>query len=271
MQLIDTHAHICFDSYDEDRQEMMARAYDSGVFKLLHPCCNLDEIPALLGYTKEYDGDGKIDLYTAMGLHPTEIEKWDENSAARIAEYLDQELAKPDHKVRAVGETGLDYYHCKDEESQARQRGIFREQIALAKKYQLPLIVHTRDAWQDTLQILKEEYPEDRNAHHGTIHCYTGNYEFASEVIEHGFYISWSGIVTYKKNDEFREIAAKIPLDRVLVETDCPFLAPQAQRGKRNEPSFVNYVAETLAECYKISKEELAGISTENATRLFKL
>lgn len=271
MQLIDTHAHICFDAYDEDRSEMMARAYDSGVYKLLHPCCQLSEIPRLLELTKEYNGDGKIDLYTAMGLHPCYIEHWDQDSAAKISDYIDQELTKPSHKVRAIGETGLDYFHCKDETSQARQRDIFREQIALAKKYQLPLIIHTRDAWQDTLAILKDAYSEDRNANNGTIHCYTGDYSFASEVIEHGFYISWSGIVTYKRNDEFRETAAKIPLDRVLVETDCPFLAPQAKRGKRNEPSFVNYIAQTLAEAYNISKEELAGITTENALRLFKL
>lgn len=271
MQLIDTHAHICFDSYDEDRREMMARAYASGVYKLVHPCCRLSEIPTLLDLTKEYNGDGKIDLYTAMGLHPCEIEHWNENSVAQITKYLDEELAKPNHKVRAIGETGLDYFHCKDQESQTRQRSIFREQIALAKKYQLPIIVHTRDAWQDTLDILKKEYSEDRSANNGTIHCYTGDYNFASEVIEHGFYISWSGIVTYKKNDDFRVTAAKIPLDRFLVETDCPFLAPQPQRGKRNEPSFVNYVAETLAEAYKINKEELAAISTENAIRLFRI
>lgn len=271
MQLIDTHAHICFDSYDEDRSEMMARAYESGVYKLLHPCCELSEIPRLLELTKEYNGDGKIDLYTAMGLHPCYIEKWDQDSPDTMRDYLEQELKKPDNKVRAVGETGLDYFHCKDEASQDRQRDIFIEQITIAKKYKLPIIVHTRDAWEDTLKIIKDQYPADRNAHNGTIHCYTGDYSFASDVIEHGFYISWSGIVTYKRNNDFRETAAKIPLDRVLIETDCPFLAPQAQRGKRNEPSFVNYVAETLAECYTISKEELVGITTENAIRLFKL
>jgi TatD DNase family protein len=271
MQLIDTHAHICFDSYDKDRPEMMSRAYDSGVFKIVHPCCSVSEIPTLLKLTEEYDGINKIDLYTALGVHPSEISTWDNNSANEIEQHLISNINNPNSKIKAIGETGLDYFHVKEIDEQNRQREIFREQIQLAKKYKLPLIVHTRDAWVDTLRILTEEYPADTNAHNGTIHCYTGDYNFASEVIKHGFYISWSGIVTYKKNGSFRETAKQIPIERVLIETDCPFLAPQVMRGKRNEPSYVNYIAETLAECYGISKEELAKISTQNAEKLFKI
>lgn len=271
MQLIDTHAHICFDSYDDDRVEMMDRAYDSGVFKVVHPCCSISEIPTLLKLTEEYNGINKINLYTALGVHPSEINTWNDNSASEIEKHLIANLNNPNSKIKAIGETGLDYYHAKEVEEQTRQRQIFREQIALAKKYKLPLIVHTRDAWEDTLAILTEEYPANASTHNGTIHCYTGDYSFASEIIKHGFYISWSGIVTYKKNDVFRDVAKQIPIDRVLIETDCPFLAPQAMRGKRNEPSYVNYIAETLAECYGISKEELAEISTKNAEKLFKI
>ncbi len=269
MQLIDTHAHICFDSYDEDRSEMMTRAFDSGVSKILHPCCSIAEIPTLLKLTEEYNGAGKINLYTALGVHPSDIATWDDNSAAQIESYLKNNLATS--KIKAIGETGLDYYHATDIDVQSKQREVFREQIGLAKKYKLPLIVHTRDAWEDTLKILQDCYTDDASAHNGTIHCYTGDYSFASEVIKLGFYISWSGIVTYKKNDNFRETAKRIPIERVLVETDCPFLAPQPQRGKRNEPSYVNYVAETLAECYGISKEKLAEITTRNAEKLFNI
>ena len=271
MQLIDTHAHICFDSYDEDRAEMMDRAYSSGVSKIVHPCCRISEIPTLLKLTEEYNGVNTINLYTALGVHPTEISSWDSNSAQEIEQHLIANLNSPKSKIRAIGETGLDYYHAKELDQQAKQRCVFREQIGLAKKYRLPLIVHTRDAWEDTLQILKEEYPINPLADNGTIHCYTGDYDFASEIIQHGFYISWSGIVTYKKNDHFRDTAKRIPIERILIETDCPFLAPQAMRGKRNEPSFVNYIAETLAECYGITKEELAETSTKNAEKLFKI
>ncbi len=271
MQLIDTHAHICFDSYDGDRVEMMTRAYDSGVFKIVHPCCSISEIPTLLKLAEEYNGVNKINLYTALGVHPTEIDSWDNSSAQEIEKYLISNLTNPLCKIKAIGETGLDYFHAKEIEQQAKQRGVFKEQIALAKKYKLPIIVHTRDAWEDTLTILQEEYPLNPQANNGTIHCYTGDYDFASEIIKYGFYISWSGIVTYKKNDHFRETAKLIPIERILIETDCPFLAPQAMRGKRNEPSFVNYIAETLAECYGISKEKLAEISTKNAERLFKI
>lgn len=269
IQLIDTHAHICFDAYDQDRPAMMDRAYKVGLTKIIHPCCNVNEIPGLLQLTREYDGQGKINLYTALGVHPTEMDTWNDQTLAIIEKYLQENLGQVDCKIKAIGETGLDYYHVKDPERQAYQRQIFSQQINLAKKYKLPLIVHTRDAWEDTLAILKEEYPLDLQARNGTIHCYTGDYSFASEIIQHGFYISWSGIVTFKKNDNYREIVSSLPLERTLIETDCPFLAPQAQRGKRNEPGFVAYVAETLAECYGISKEEIARISTENAEKLF--
>lgn len=271
IQLIDTHAHICFDAYDEDRAAMMDRAYKAGLTKIVHPCCNTSEIPKLLQLTQEYNGEGKINLYTALGVHPTEIDTWDENTYASIEKYLEENLSKTNSKIKAIGETGLDYYHAKDEQLQAKQRDIFRQQIYLAKKYQLPLIVHTRDAWEDTLAILKEQYPIDPKANNGTIHCYTGDFNFAYEIMQQGFYISWSGIVTFKKNDHYREIASSLPLERILIETDCPFLAPQAQRGKRNEPGFVTYVADTLAACYGISKEEIAEISTENAERLFRI
>ncbi len=268
LTLIDTHAHVCFDSYDEDRAQVMQRAYDNGVKKLVHPCCNLSEIDFLLELVDSYDGDKKVDIYTAIGVHPIEIKTWNNDSSAIMDAKLKEFAGQ---KIKAVGEAGLDYYHCKPNDEQKLQREIFHEQINLAQKYNLPIIVHTRDAWEDTLKILQERYSSNRDNRAGVIHCYTGDLDFALSCIDLGFYISWSGIVTYKKNDHFREVATKIPQDRFLIETDCPFLAPQAVRGKRNEPSFVNYVAEVLADCYDISKEELAKISTENAERLFQI
>lgn len=268
LTLIDTHAHVCFDSYDEDRNDVMKRAFESGVKKLVHPCCTLNEIDFLLELVDKYDGNDKVNIYTAIGVHPCEIKSWNENSIS----IMDEKLSKlAGSKIKAVGEMGLDYYHCTEANEQERQREIFKEQIDIAQKYKLPIIVHTRDAWEDTLEILQEKFPKDRDNRSGVLHCYTGDLDFAMSCIELGFYVSWSGIVTYKKNDHFREVASKLDQDRSLIETDCPFLAPQAVRGKRNEPSYVNYVAETLADCFGISKEELAKKSTENAERLFQI
>lgn len=268
MQLIDTHAHISFDSYDEDRTEMMQRAFKEGVCKLLHPCCTLKEVERLEELTKEFNGDQIVDVYMAIGVHPCEISSWNDESPA-LMDTLIAKYKSSEYKLRAVGETGLDYFHCKEAGEQARQRDIFKTQIGFAKKYDLPVIVHTRDAWEDTLTILKEEYLDRSDRNNGVIHCFTGDYEFASECIKLGFFISWSGVVTYKKNDHFREIAAKLPIDHVLIETDSPFLAPQVFRGKRNEPGYVSSVADVVADCYQIAKEELAQKTTANAQTLF--
>lgn len=270
LELIDSHAHVNFDSYKDDREEMMQRAYDTGVKTIVHPCCNLEEIPKLVALSKEYDGVGKTQLYYAVGVHPTDTKSWTDESIEIIEAHLAEVLAAPGSKLRAIGETGLDYFHGKTDEARALQAEAFRAQIAIAKKHKLPIIIHTRDCWEDTLKILQEEYPKDRNAKAGVLHCYTGDLDFARACIELGFYVSWSGIVTFK-NSGLKEVASEIPLDRTLVETDCPFLAPTPHRSQRNEPSYVNHVAETVAEAKSISKEELAQATTQNARDLFRL
>jgi TatD DNase family protein len=269
MHLIDTHAHVCFDAYDEDRDLVLERAFAAGVRKLVHPCCNLEEVKSLITLSDRYRGGNTLEIYSAIGVHPTELNTWPDNAI----EFIEEALNNPEFRsrIKAIGEAGLDYYHVTDAAGQAKQREIFLDQIKIAQKYSLPLIVHTRDAWDDTLKILTENYLSDRNARSGVLHCYTGDLDFALTCIKHGFYISWSGILTYNKNDHFRQFAAKLDIDRVLVETDCPFLAPQKYRGKRNEPSYVKQVAETLADCYGISFEEMARITTENAERLFAI
>lgn len=269
MKLIDTHAHICFDSYDEDRETIMQRAFAAGVIKIIHPCCRLEEFGTLETLTQEYNGNEKVDLYMAVGVHPTEINTWDKDSNELMKDLLkrSKELGS---KIRAVGETGLDYYHCAEINDQKKQREVFQMQINHAKNFQLPLIVHTRDAWSDTLKILQDNF-ETSQEDRGTVHCFTGDLWFAEEVMKLGFCISWGGVLTYKKNDNFRNFAGKLDINKVLLETDCPFLAPQLNRGKRNEPSFMREVAEVLAACYKIEPEELAKITTRNAERLFRI
>ncbi len=271
MELIDTHAHIDFDSYNEDREEMMKRAFDTGVKTIVHPCCRANEMEELANYSKVYTGDGSPNLYYAIGVHPCETESWDNSIIEQMEKHLtDNFTGKPESKLKAIGETGLDYFHGKTEEALKIQHKAFRAQIAIAQKHKLPLIIHTRDCFDDTLKVLQEFYPKDRDARAGVLHCYTGDAAFGLACIELGFYVSWSGILTFKKS-ELPEVAKQIPLDRTLIETDCPFLAPQAQRGKRNEPSFVNHVADLLAELRDISKEELAKITTANAKTLFSI
>jgi TatD DNase family protein len=264
--LVDSHAHICFDSYDEDREDMMARAYDSGVSTILHPCCQLNEFDTLLTLTKKYDGKQQVNLFTAVGVHPCNIDTWDLNSAEILYAKAKKHKAE---KLKAIGETGLDYFHCTSPEKQQEQRDIFQTHIDVAKKFNLPLIIHTRDAWQDTIDILAKNFEKNPDAHNGVIHCFTGSLEDAQAFLELGFYISWSGVVTFKKNNHFRETAKQIPLSRFLVETDSPYLAPQAKRGKRNEPSYVNYVVDTLSTCYQMAREEIVKQSTQNAQKLF--
>lgn len=265
MQLFDTHVHINFDSYKDDREEMMQRAYDAGVTRMVHSCCNVEEISELMNYCKEYNGNGKPDLYMSVGVHPTDISSWTTDSIAKMQAFVDT----PNSKIKAIGETGLDYYHEKSPEGHVKQQEIFKDHIELAKQNKLPLIIHTRDAWEDTLKIIEAEFPEDINAKAGVLHCYTGDLNFARSCVERGFYVSWSGVVTFNSTQNLRDVAKEIPLNRTLIETDCPFLAPQKKRGKRNEPGYVSYVAEVLADCYGISVEELAEATTQNAMDLF--
>lgn len=270
MQLIDTHAHVCFDVYDPDRDEMMSRAFQNGVQKIVHPCCNLPEAQELLDFAQVYDGNNKTNVFCSIGVHPTEFQTWNESSEEFMEKFLQINFVNnPNSKIKAIGETGLDFYHCTTEEEHQIQKNIFEKQILIAKKYKLPLIVHTRDAWEATLVILRKHFQDSRIINPGTIHCFTGDLDFAQECINLGFCISWGGVLTYKKNEHFREIANKLDINKVLLETDSPYLSPQAFRGKRNEPGYVGCVAEELAKCYKVSTEEIASISTQNAERLF--
>jgi TatD DNase family protein len=269
LQLIDTHVHIKFPQYDNDRAEMMQRAYDSGVTRMLHSCCTTAEMQTIIDFADYYDGDSKVDLYYGLGVHPTEIQTWTPESAQLIRDAACGQRSRPKHKLRAIGETGLDYYHVREATEQERQRAIFNEQIDIAQELSLPLIVHTRDAWEDTLAVIKDRYPVG-SERSGTLHCYTGEADFAQACIDRGFYVSWSGIVSFKNSPQLREAAMALPLERTLIETDCPYLAPQAKRGQRNEPSYVHYVAETLATVYNKTKEEICIITTENAERLFR-
>ena len=241
--LIDTHAHL--DSL-EGLEDAIIRAEKENVGRIVAVSSNLAS-----SYRTSELGEEIENVYTAVGIHPHDASEYSEDALAEIAK-----IAKG-RKVVAIGETGLDYHYMNSTEEE--QKRSFRNQIRLAKKMMLPVVVHIRDAHDDVLEIIKDEQAWETM---GVIHCYTGDYETARKYLDQGFYISFSGIVTFKKSTEIQETARSIPLDKILIETDSPYLAPVPKRGKPNEPSYVRYVAEKIAELRNISIEKVEEETT---------
>jgi TatD DNase family protein len=257
--LIDSHAHIEFKSYDEDREEVIARAREAGI-EIIVDIGNGDILEG--SHEKaQIIADRYPFIYTTVGLHPHDASLLDDNLESRL-------LALSEHpKVIAWGEIGLDYYY--DHSPREAQQRAFERQLELARSRKLPVIIHTRDAEADTERILREHWADTGLG--GVFHCYTGSYELAMAGIEMGFLVSFSGVITFKKSTDLREVAAKLPLDKLLVETDCPYLSPEPYRGKRNEPARVLEVARQIAELHKVSIEEIASATGDNFRRLFPL
>jgi TatD DNase family protein len=250
MMLVDSHCHLDFADATE-RPEIVARARRAGVKTLLTICTKLDEFPAVRAIA-ETDPD----IWCTIGVHPHE-------AAVEPAATVDGLVAATKHaKVIGIGETGLDFYY--EHSPRARQAEVFRVHIAAAREARVPLIVHTRDADPETIAILEEEHPPA-----GVIHCFSTGRALAERAVALGFYVSLSGIVTFKTAQELRDIVRDLPLDRLLVETDAPYLAPVPLRGKRNEPAFVTHTAALVAELKGVTPDELARATTENFFRLF--
>jgi len=253
--LVDSHCHLdCIDlaEFDNKFDNLIKHTLDAGVEHMLCVSINLKEYPKMLEKVRAYPT-----ISVSAGMHPM-ADETDEFSI----EYLTQ-LATDD-KVVAIGETGLDYYYHKGDPVWQQER--FRAHIQVANKVDKPVIIHTRDAANDTLDILREENAEKCG---GVIHCFTETQEFAEHAMEMGFMISISGIVTFKNADALRKVAESIPDDKLLIETDSPYLAPIPHRGKQNQPAFVHHVAETLADIRNTSVEHIAEISRNNFYRLF--
>ncbi len=253
--IIDTHAHIDGPDFDEDREEVIQRAVDSGVQYILNIGCDVESSYQSLVLAEQY-----AMIYATAGVHPHDVKNINDYTYSNLREML----AHP--KMVAVGETGLDYF--KNYSPQDLQRIHFRKHIELALELKKPLIIHCRDANEDMVSILSEYYPS-ADSPSGIFHCFSGDQNLADKALEMGFYISFSGSVTFKKLDHLREVAKTIPADKLFVETDCPFLAPVPKRGKRNEPAYVNHTAELLAEVRGLKLEDLQRASTLNFFELF--
>ncbi len=257
MQLIDTHVHINFDVFQGDLVPLRKRWQEAGLVHLIHSCVKPDEFQGIQSLADMFP-----ELSFAVGLHPLDVAEWSESTAEKI-----EKLALSDPRVVAIGETGLDFYKADNIEP---QKQAFYSQLEIAKKLNKPVIIHCRDAAL-TMKELLEAFWRDRGAVKGVMHCWGGNKEETKWFLDLGFHISFSGTVTFKKAQQIQESARLVPSDRILVETDCPFLAPVPKRGKTNEPSYVKHVAEKVAQLRGISLETLAQQTTANACELFSL
>ena len=252
--LFDTHAHYDDEAFDPDRRKVLAGLPQKGVGLVVDPGCTLTSSEKAVALAAEFPH-----VYAAVGLHPENCHDFQPEQIEHLRQLAQRE------KVVAIGEVGLDYYW---EENPPRefQQQVFRRQLALARELQLPVIVHDREAHADTLSIVRE-FPDVT----GVFHCFSGSPEMAQELLKLGWYLGFDGPVTYKNARRAPEVAAVTPLDRMLIETDSPYMTPVPYRGKRNDSVYVHLVAEKLAEWKGIAPEEMARLTTENGKRLFRI
>ena len=251
--LFDTHAHMDADAFDDDRHALIAALPGRGISLVMNPGCSLESSINAIALAQRYDF-----VYAAVGSHPDVADEVDDDLIARY-----RALCKHP-KVKAIGEIGLDY-HYEDIPRDIQQRA-FRLQMELARELDLPVIVHEREAHEDGLRIVNE-FPTVN----GVFHCYSGSLEMAKELVKRGWYIGFTGVLTFKNARKAIEVAAGIPLERIVIETDCPYMAPVPFRGKRNDPGLLCHMAEKLAEIRGITTEEAARITLENGKRLYRM
>jgi len=253
---IDTHSHITFPDFEHDLPEVIQRAKDANLEAIINIALDNKALEKSLKLSEEYPNY----IYTTFGIHPHEAKEWSQDHVKKI-----KELAKQ-KKIIAVGEMGLDYYY--EHSPKEQQKKAFRESLRLAQELNLPAIIHIRDASKDAMMIIHEE---NKGKLRGVLHCFGGDMDLAREALDIGLLISFTGIVTFTKATNVKEAVKQIPLESIMIETDCPFLAPVPYRGKRNEPAYVIKVAEAIAEIKGLTIEEVALKTTQTARKFFKL
>lgn len=261
MKVIDSHCHIDGEAFEEDRDDVVRRAREAGVVAMLNVGTgdpHSDDFRKAVAVAEKYVG-----VYASVGVHPHDAKLYDDNAEEHLLD-----LAKSE-KVIAWGEIGLDYYY--DHSPRDVQQEAFRRQIRTAKSLDLPVIIHSRDADDDTVRILTEEFSDNTARNNGIMHCFGGTPEMAEAIMPLGFLISFAGNVTFKKAENLRDAVRVVPMEKLLVETDCPFLTPIPFRGKRNEPSYVVHTANFLSEIYGVTPEVLAAQTTQNFCRFFNI
>ncbi|HPT82662.1 MAG TPA: TatD family hydrolase [Limnochordia bacterium] len=251
--MIDSHAHLNDPRFQSDLPEVVARAQEAGVRHIVNVGYDLASSQLAVELAERFPG-----LWAVVGLHPHDARLWDDQLRSQLKDLAGHP------KVLAIGETGLDYYY--DNSPRETQREVFRRQLSLAEELDLPCVIHSREAAQDTLEIMRE-YPQVRCL----LHCYSGSLEMADLYLELGCYFSFGGPITFQNANRLRTVAAGIPLERILLETDCPYLTPHPHRGKRNEPAYLGLIAEKLGEIHGVSVEEVARITAANTRQFFRM
>ncbi len=253
--LFDSHAHYDDEKFDADRHEILKGVFESGVSRIVNAASDIDSARKSIDLAIKYDG-----IYASVGVHPHYAEQMNEETLKEL-----EKLASAE-KVVAIGEIGLDYYYANSDRE--KQRYWFARQIDLALRLKLPIIVHNRDANRDTLDIIISQNARDAG---GVFHCYSGSVEMLSEVLDNNFYISVGGIVTFKNAKKIIDVVRYVPVERLLVETDCPYLAPEPFRGKRNDSGKLRYIVEKIAEIKETSFADIAERTYANACELFRI
>lgn len=252
--LFDTHAHMDDRAFEADRETLLEGLPEQGIGLVMNPGCSLASSEAASELAKRYGF-----LYAAVGSHPDAA---DEVNPEVLDRY--RELIRENPRIKAVGEIGLDYYY--EDIPREIQKQAFRTQLELAREMNLPVIVHEREAHEDGMNLIRE-FPEVR----GVFHCYSGSLEMAKELVRRGWYVGFTGVLTFKNARKALEVAAGVPLDRIVLETDCPYMSPEPYRGKRNDPSRLPYMARKLAEVRGLSYEDICRITVENGKRLYRI
>ncbi|UMZ75248.1 TatD family hydrolase [Natranaerofaba carboxydovora] len=249
--LIDTHAHLDDNRLSKNVDSLISEAKKKGVNRIINIGISIESSKKTIELAKKYD-----DIYAAVGIHPHDAKNAPEG-------YIDSlEKMSQEEKVVAIGEMGLDYF--KNISPKDTQIKVFKEQLSLAKELNMPVVIHDRDAHQDMINILK-----DFNGIKGVFHCFSGDWSVASELLKMGYYVSFTGTITFKKAEKLREVVRRAPMDRIMVETDCPYLAPEPFRGKLNQPAYARLVGEAVAEEKDLHLDKVAEITTQNAINFF--
>lgn len=253
--IFETHAHYDDERFTEDRDQLLSAMPEKGIKRIINVGASIETTETTLALAEQYDF-----VYAAVGVHPSDISGLNEETFAWLSAQAKWE------KTVAVGEIGLDYYWDKEEEVQKKQQYWFARQLELAREASLPVIIHSRDAAADTMEVMKQQNASEIP---GVIHCYSYSKEMALEFIKMGYYIGVGGVVTFKNAKKLKETVAEIPLERILLETDCPYMAPEPHRGERNDSSYLPFVVQKIAELKGVTPEQVERVTEQNARALF--